>query len=176
MFDFATVNRTGLSGREFLQDPITLLGQPPTQLPGIFYMRQNSVSPAMCLDHWCCRSWSTDCIWPRIQKGPTIDDPYFGYNELVILLVCPVMPDTDCMGSIDLHTVEKEYQLPSFSIIRILCFFPSKWSVSFCFPVWAVIDQLKFDFPHVRDWLFHPYVVTVTKALFLFSFLWTLFP
>jgi len=71
MFDFATVNRTGLSGREVLQDPVTLLGQPPTHLPGVFYMRQKSVSPAMCLDHWCCRSWSVACIWPHLQKGPT---------------------------------------------------------------------------------------------------------
>lgn len=51
MFDFATVNRTGLSGKEVLQDPVTLLGQPPTQLTGVFYMRQNSVSPAVCLEH-----------------------------------------------------------------------------------------------------------------------------
>lgn len=53
MFDFATVNRTGLSGGEvsLLQDPLTLLGQPPTQLPGVFYTRHSSVSPALCLDH-----------------------------------------------------------------------------------------------------------------------------
>lgn len=120
-----------------------------------------------------------DAAWvgPWIAFGPVfervlLDDPCFGYNELVVLLIWHDMPDTDCTGSVDLHTVEKKYQLPFFSIVQILCFFPSKWSVSFCFPVWAVIDQPKFDFSPLQRLTFSSFCSGSGQSIvFVFMFM-----
>lgn len=56
----------------------------------------------------------------QITSGPVfrrvlLDDPYFGCNELTIL-IWHSMTDADCIGSVNIHAVEKKYQLPFFTI------------------------------------------------------------
>jgi len=86
------------------------------------------------------------------------------------------MPDTDCAGSVDLHTVEKKYQLPFFSIIWILKFFPIKAE---CFPLFSSLScywSAHVWFSTLQRLTFHPYAVAVTRALVLFPFLWMFLP
>lgn len=56
----------------------------------------------------------------QIASGPVFkrvlrDTPYFGCNELTIVIWLSV-PNADCTGSGDLHAVGKKYKLPFISI------------------------------------------------------------